>query len=388
MHEMQNHDAPLIREMSRLGHATMATLVLCIAIVGYTHQMPEFGRFFAGLNDFLPRYTQARMVGTDEMYSIDAGYKEQETATGMHIVGAYHDRLPWQALLMAPVARLPYLWAYWIWIALHFAAFAVFVVVWLRPRDCVLWGATFLPLAASLIVGQDALLIALGLAGVLGLAARRHDFAAGLLLALCAVKPHLLLLVPVALLAHRRWGIVRGAVIGSVALLIGGAWAAGLDWPLRLLAIMKTLGVESGDDIQRRPSLFQFGMHDWTVALALLVGVVFGYLVWRSRNLEVGIAVAVVGGILIAPHTAIYDLPLLLIALPSLPLPSHVRWLRILLFTPFPYWALLNGAPWNAVVPVMLLVTVGISVWRSKHSMTPHSLLVPCRDASFTGSAL
>jgi hypothetical protein len=194
--------------------------------------------------------------------------------------------MPWQALLMAPLGRLPYPQAYWIWIALHLVCFAAFVCIWLAPRDCVLWGATFFPLAASIIVGQDALLLALCLAGVLRLAERRQDLSAGFLLALCTAKPHLFLLVPLALAAHRRWRIVLGAVLGSLVLLILGMAAAGPEWPRRWLTILTTVGEQSGPDVATRPSVFQFGMNEATVGIAVALAVAFGVLVWRSRELE------------------------------------------------------------------------------------------------------
>jgi Glycosyltransferase family 87 len=365
-HKMPDQYTTDLKKIPPLGHAVIATLLLCVATVGYTYHMPEFSHFFTGENDFLPRYTQARMVGTGQMYSIEAGYREQDRVAGYHILGAYNDRMPWQALLMAPMCQLPYLWAYSIWIALLLVCFAVFVYIWLVPRDCVLWGATFLPLAASIIVGQDALLLTLCLAGVLRLAETRRDFVVGLLLALCTAKPHLFLLVPLALIAHRRWRIMSGAILGTVGLMIAGTAAAGWDWPVRWLAVASAVTqdtIATGLGVARRPSLFQFGMHEWTIGLALGLAVVFGFLIWRSCNLEVGIALAILGGILVAPHTALYDLPLLLVALPALPLPSYGRWLRIALFTPVPYWALLNGSPWSAVVPLMLLAAVGVSAW-------------------------
>lgn len=109
--------------------------------------------------------------------------------------------------------------------------------------------------------------------------------------------------------------------------------------------------------------MFQFGVNEWTITLALLMAVVFGFLILRSRTLEAGLALAVLGRILLAPHTAIYDLLPLLVALPALPLLSFGHWLRIALYTPFPYCALLNGLPWSVVVPVMLLAVAGLSAW-------------------------
>ena len=361
-HKMRSQDTTDLKKIPAPVHAAIATLLFCVATAGYTHHV-EFARFLAGIDDFLPRYTQARMVGTQQMFSIKAGYREQERIFGFHIDGAYHDRFPWQALLMAPLGRLPYLWAYWIWVGLSLAAFAGLVWIWLLPRDYVLWGAVFLPMAACLIMGQDTILLALCLAGALRLAEARRDLAAGLLLALCTAKPHLFLLVPLAVIAHRRWRMVSGAALGTLGLLIAGTPAAGLDWPVRWLTVARSVGSNSVANVATRPSVFQFGMQPWTIGLALALAVVFGFLIWRSRNLETGVALAVIGSILIAPHSAIYDLPLLLVALPALPLVTYGRWLRIALFTPVPYWALLNGAPWSVMAPLMLLATVGVSAW-------------------------
>jgi hypothetical protein len=343
-----------MKSPSPAAHAAMATFIVCLATVAYTRHMPDFARFRSGINDFLPRYTQARMVGTDHMYDIEAGYRAQDQAAGTHIVGAFHDRLPWQALLMAPLGRLPYHWAYWLWIGINVAAFTVLVLVWLLPHDLVLWGATFFPVAAGLIVGQDAVLFALALAGALRLAARRKDTAAGLLLALCTAKPHLFLLVPLALIVHRRWKVLSSAALGTVGLLILGTAAAERDWPLRLWRIMQTLKNSASVYQMPPPNLFQFGINAVTIACAVALVAVFGIIIWRTRSLGAGVAAAVVGSLLIAPHTAIYDLPLLLVALPALPLGSFAAWIRYALLTPLPYWAALWRTPWSTALPLML----------------------------------
>jgi hypothetical protein len=337
---------------SPAGQAALATSLLCFTTVAYTYHMPDFTRFRVGINDFLLRYTEARVVGTDHMYDIEAGYTEQDRVAGTHIVGSFPDRLPWQGLLMAPLARLPYKWAYWFWVGLNLAAFAGLVLVWLLPRDLVLWGATFFPVAASLIVGQDGILFALALAGVLRLAAIRRDTAAGLLLALCTAKPHLFLLVPLALIAHRRWRIISSAALGTVGLLILGTAAAGRDWPMRLwsMSIIKAVKYQAPP-----PNLFQFGINAVTIGCALALAAAFGIIVWRAQSLEAGVAAAVVGSLLITPHTLIYDWPLLLVALSALPLTSFATWIRYALLTPLPYWAVLRGAPWSCALPLMLL---------------------------------
>jgi hypothetical protein len=341
-----------MKALSAAAHTAMATFVLCTATVAYTHHMPDFARFRSGINDFLPRYTQARMVGTDHMYDIEAEYGAQDQAAGTHILGAFHDRLPWQAFLMAPLARLPYHWAYWIWIGLNLAGFAALILVWLLPHDLVLWGATFFPVAAGLIQGQEGVLLALALAGSLRLAASRKDTAAGLLFALCTAKPHLFLLVPLALIARRRWRIVSSAALGTVCLLMLGTAVAERDWPLRVWSNVKGAARVYA---MPPPNLFQFGINAFTIACALALAVVFGIIIWRTRSLDASVAAAVVGSFLIAPHTAIYDLPLLLVALPALPLTSFATWIRYALLTPLPYWAALSETPWSTALPLMLL---------------------------------
>ncbi|MEO8028504.1 MAG: glycosyltransferase family 87 protein [Bryobacteraceae bacterium] len=341
------------------AHAALATLVLCIATVCYTFHMPDFTRFLVGMNDFLPRYSQARFVGAGDLYDVKANYREQDHATGMHISGL-PDRLPWEALLMAPLSRLPYLWAYWIWIGINLAAFFLLVLLWLAPRGFALWGAVFFPVAATLILGQDGILLSLCLAGTLLLAKNHQDWAAGLVLALCTAKPHLFVLVPLALIVHRRWSIVYGAIVGTTGLLILGTVAAGWDWPARLWPLLKSM---PGDwhAVGTRPTVFELGVNSVSIAVAIAVAIVFVILIWRSSSLEAGIGAAFIGSLLIAPHGAVYDLPILLVALLAMPLPSHARRLRFALLTPIPYWLLLRGSPWTWVFILMLLATAAAS---------------------------
>jgi len=54
------------------------------------------------------------------------------------------------------------------------------------------------------------------MAGVLLLSNRGRDVPAGLLLALCTAKPHLFLLLPVALVARRRWRLLASASAGTL----------------------------------------------------------------------------------------------------------------------------------------------------------------------------
>lgn len=347
-------------------HTLLAAILLCAATVGYTYHMPEFLRFFAGQNDFLPRYTHGRLVGSADVYGIETGYREQERATGVHIVGAYHDRFPWQALVFSSFSWLPYTAAYWLWITMNLACFAIVVRYWLLPRDCVLWGVVFFPVAASLIVAQDSLMLAACMVGVLRLAERGKDVPAGLLLALCTAKPHLFLLLPLALVFRRRWKLFASAAGGTAALLAISTVVAGRGWLSQMLGVAGLLARDLGGDVQRRPTVFQFGVNPATLAAAAVLAALVAAVIWRTRDFPAAVGIAMIGSILLAPHTSVYDLPLLLVALPALPLGVYGNWLRILLWTPLPYWALLRDRPWSTVLPLLLVAVIGLAWWRQR----------------------
>lgn len=110
---------------------------------------------------------------------------------------------------------------------------------------------------------------------------------------------------------------VSGAVLGWLGLLIPGTAAAGPDWPRRCIA--PTLGLESGLDLGKLPPVFQFGINEATAGLAVVSALAFGVLIRRSRNLEAGVVIALWGVSSLRRIPAIYDLPLLLVALPTLP---------------------------------------------------------------------
>jgi len=149
-----------------------------------------------------------------------------------------------QVALM-PFGALPFALALPAFIAVSATAYALAV----RPPASVLPGLWRLMLAsptvviACVYVGQNSALWTAGL--VAGLWAMRGGkfAAAGLAIALLTMKPHLGLLIPVALIAARQWAVIGWAT--GFALLITGAATAvtGLGyWP----QFLDTLGGQTG----------------------------------------------------------------------------------------------------------------------------------------------
>lgn len=129
-------------------------------------------------------------------------------------------------VLTAPLGLLPYKAAFCAWAALGLGAYLAAVTAVSR-RWAVIAVALAAPgVLASLMVGQNGLLVAGLLGGGLALLDRR-PIAAGLLLGLLAFKPHLALLVPVALVAGGRWRALAAAAASAAALAAAAAVAFG-----------------------------------------------------------------------------------------------------------------------------------------------------------------
>ena len=244
--------------------------------------------------------------------------------------------LPWPypptfLLMVLPVSLLPYLASLAIWLC---ATLAVYLLVLCRigphPLTFLLtlaFPGTFI----NFICGQNGFLAAALLGGGLLLLAR-CPWTAGMLLGLLCFKPHLALLVPLALLAGRHWKALMGALTTAVGLSVASGlvfgwqvWAA--FWSNLPFAI-RLLGNETAP-WQKMPSVFAATMLlgggfllAWILqALVMLSAAAAVAWVWRrGASLPIRSSVLVLGLLLFPAHIFNYDLALL-----SLPL-SWLGW--------------------------------------------------------------
>jgi len=162
---------------------------------------------------------------------------------------------------------------------------------------------------------------------------------AGGLLALLAVKPHLFLLVPLALLASRRWRAL-GSAAAVLLVLIAASWLAfgGASWRAMIADLG---GFESAEKLMPpttgnaaavegfllwnwQPSVFVMALAlglsrgmaalaQAATALAAAGAVVWAWVGPGPRTLKA--AVLVVGSLLVSPYLYNYDLVLLILAI-------------------------------------------------------------------------
>lgn len=127
--------------------------------------------------------------------------------------------LPPALLPMIPLGFLPYGTGVFVWLSLGVLAWGA--AAWrLWPRAEALAAALLYPgVILSLMSGQTGLFVAAGLCGGLYVLPRR-PWLAGLLLALVAVKPTMVLLLPVALIAGREWKALLASVVCGIGLVL------------------------------------------------------------------------------------------------------------------------------------------------------------------------
>jgi hypothetical protein len=121
------------------------------------------------------------------------------------------------------VAALPYAWGLALWLAASLAAYLTTIRAILPRPETLLIAAAFPAVFVNVGHGQNGFLTAALLGGALQVLDRR-PWLAGLLIGLLAYKPQFGVLIPVALLASRRWSTIAAA-IATIAALVAISFA-------------------------------------------------------------------------------------------------------------------------------------------------------------------
>ncbi len=335
-------------------------MFLCVLDLPYRHAI------LLGHNDFSTFYAAAKLAHTPALYNheivrqtVRAGWPdspEQEV----------YLRAPFYAVLLSPLAALPYRTALLIFTGLTVGSFLWFVFRFSKEcPDLGILAAFSIPMFLNINGGADVPLL-LPLLGAFVLLSRRgRDFAAGFILAFCAIKFHLFVFVPFLLLFQKKWRMLFGASAGTALLtLLGGISLIGPWFNVMLSPLITGMPVWK---LCPAPNI-----HGLVTVLGgspkielLLTGLVIVFFVWvclRISNFELLLAVSLICGLLVSFHNFTYDDLLLM---PVLVLVSPVRVLRTLAglaLTPVVYLATFAGGLFSAILPLMLLAFLG-SVW-------------------------
>ena len=310
----------------------------------------------AARNDFLPLYVAAKLAGTGGLYDSQAYY-----AFMIQRFSALHEslrftRLPFYAVLLWPLSFLSYETAYGVWWLLRIAALAAFVALWRIPSrsDALLFTVLSLPVFASLAAGQDTIFLLLFVAAGFAWRQQGNDFAAGLVLSLCAIKFHLFVLLPLLFWRQRLGRMAAGFGSGAAALLAVSFAVEGWRWPLDYFAVLTDGRVHPGaDSMPNLHGLFAGLQHGLYLEGVAVVAVLWA--AWVSLgevSFPSGFALTLLGGLLLSFHSYLMDAAILLPALLIVVAGTTRRWMKIagtLLLSPPAALLLVSHPPWSYV---------------------------------------
>lgn len=243
-------------------------------------------------------------------------------------------------LLLLPLGLLPYLPSLAVWLTATGGGY-LWVIRRIAPHPRIIWLALAFPgTFQNLGFGQNGWLSALLLGGGL-LLLDRWPLAAGALFGLLTYKPHLAALIPVALVAARRWrallalGLTAvGWVLASLLILGAEAWTGFLH---NVPVALKLLETGKFALIYKMPTVFSavilagagLTAARCIQAVVMLAAVLAVAWAWRREAAPaIRNAVLVLGTLLFVPHSFIYDLAILALPLAWLGWDGYTRgWL-------------------------------------------------------------
>ena len=266
-------------------------------------------------NDFACTYTGAVLAGSPGLYEV-ATVKRTQFTLGDSPQFMMYQRFPYYAGLVSPLRWLSYLQAYWVWQAISLAALMVFLAfwpgqpMWLKAIACC-WS---LPLANCFVMGQDVTLVLAALAVSVALFLRGRHFAAGCLIALCSIKFHLFVTLPLLILTRRLWRFGSGAVAGGAVLLAASFAVQGWRWPADYVGMLRLPTSTPSYSLMPNLNGLLSGHPHGAGMMAVAAGIVLAaaaVVMWRAK-FTIALAATLLSGLLLSYHAFIADAVLLI----------------------------------------------------------------------------
>ena len=223
-------------------------------------------------------------------------------------------------LFISPLALVPYLYAYLVFMLLTLAVYVIVVQRIFPGRDALWCLAGFSGVWVNLLLGQNAFLTA-ALAGAALMQLGRRPVLSGVLIGFLSIKPQLALLFPVVLVALGAWRTFLVAAVVGLSTMLAATTILGVDvltsWWENLGLAKVFLEIGGTGYWMKMPTMFAFlRILGAPVGMAyaghglIAVGVVIAvWWVWKNctedalRN-----AALTTGSLLVSPYLFEYDL--------------------------------------------------------------------------------
>ena len=157
-----------------------------------------------------------------EIYNLYDFHAFQQSIVGSQLDGYHYSYPPVMLLITAPFALIPYVPALFVWLTASWYAFYRALKLALPGRGVLLLALATPAVLINAVGGQNGCWTAALLGGGLSLVERR-PYLAGSLFGMMIYKPHLAVLLPVALIAGRQWRTIAAAAV-TAGVLLGLSW--------------------------------------------------------------------------------------------------------------------------------------------------------------------
>ena len=286
-------------------------------------------------------------------------------------------------LLLLPFSFLPYFASLAIWLITTILGYLK-VLLRIAPSRQTIWLAmAFTGTFENFIHGQNGFLSA----GILGgglLLLESHAFIGGIILGFLSFKPQLAVLIPVALIAGRRWKALAGAslsflglVLASILIMGTGVWVA--FW--QSIPVASKLFESGVFPIFKNGSVFyaallagaSFEVARTLQAIMMISVVIVVFIVWfRDISLPIRNSVLVLSILLFTPHVYPYDFVLLALPIAWLGWQGYTKgWmplekLFLVIAWLLPFLIPLIGKTRLQITPLIILILLILALKRCK----------------------
>jgi len=357
--------------------ALTAVIVLFVAYASLFWAMQGFVK--AGRSDFIIYYTAAQMAKSHalgRLYDLNLQIEFQNRILNdLQSPVRFTDDLlpynhpPFEILWFIPLAGLPYLSAFSIWVLWSVLCFAFGILLLIHSAEGLhnanlnwlyLLSFLYLPLVGTLLQGQDSAMLFLFWVLAYRSLKRSREVWAGFWLSLLLQKFQILLPIVLVLLGKKRWRAMGGFLGGSLVLLLI-SWAlvgaSGLESYIRLLKEMSGWvghkGIYPSQMHNLRGQIYSLWYEGHPLfANILTIGASLALLAvllrcWNGKwdpgrpEFDLRFSLLVITSLLVSPHLNFHDISLML--LPGLLIwrfagqerhgPKENRWLVYAVFT-------------------------------------------------------
>ena len=293
---------------------------------------------------------------------------------------------PYALIPFLEVAKLPILWAFFLWTAGSLVLVVLSVRILASQTEItygnwpVLLSIAFMPVALNLAHGQLSILVLAAYVFTYRLWQKGRLFLGGFVLVFAALKFQLVIGFIFVLLLKRKWREFGGFAIGSGILLALSILITGIPslmaYPGFLLHSEGGIGSEPGNMANWRGLLSLFGPDHIAWLLVLSILTVF-YAAWAWRSLDRGFSAAVLATMLVSYHFNPQDLtlslvPFFLAAKARILPPSRIpHYAFFVLFAPMGVAAVGGSYAWLAILLAAALGWIGITTPRAECSTQP-----------------